>query len=344
LRACYQAGIVIVHSVHSVFLRFIVFYCGERCVLLYYEHLFILRVLSMKLTRAITHIRLSDANVSKLAQLDALADAYLHMCQMYTTAFCTDVEPNKFADPWLASPLSARWQRVVIQHAAGIARSWRTNHERARQAYLDDLADYQAQPDPRPPGPTCQEWQTPTLKQRVIQANANVVALEPSEDSSFDYWLRISTLDKGTPIHLPVKLAPYHRRRLDGKRINTSLTLTRKPTGWWLTLTVDEQVAATTTDESPIVGVDVGIANFLTTSTGKRYWRLKRYAVGNYTRHPETTAYHRSEEPRCIPMRHRHATCHGMPATTSATSAAMPPPTAGRFAGARWSAPIASAA
>ena len=90
-------------------MRFILFYCGKQCVLLYYEHLFILRVLSMKLTRAITHIRLSDANPSKLAQLDALADAYLYLCQAYTTAFCTGVEPNKFANAWLASPLSAHW-------------------------------------------------------------------------------------------------------------------------------------------------------------------------------------------------------------------------------------------
>jgi transposase len=66
-------------------------------------------------------------------------------------------------------------------------------------------------------------------------------------------------------------LAAYHRRQLEGKRINTSLTLTRKANSWWLTLTLDEQVAATTTDESPIVGVDVGIANFLTTSEGKHY-------------------------------------------------------------------------
>jgi hypothetical protein len=58
-------------------LRFIVFYCGKRGVLLYYEHLFILRVLSMKLTRAITHIRLSDANPSKLAQLDARHVAFV---------------------------------------------------------------------------------------------------------------------------------------------------------------------------------------------------------------------------------------------------------------------------
>jgi Putative transposase DNA-binding domain len=225
----------------------------------------------MKLTRAITHIRLSDANASKLAQIDALADAYLHLCQAYTTAFCTDVQPNQFADAWLASPLSARWQRVVIQHAAGIARSWRTNRERAHRAYLDHLADYQAQPDPQHPGPTWREWQTPTLKQRVMVANVNVVALEPSQESTFDYWLRISTLDKGTPIRLPVKLSAFHRRQLDGKRINTNMTLRRKPSGWWLTLTVDEQIAATTTDESPVVGVDVGIANFLTTSTGKHY-------------------------------------------------------------------------
>ncbi len=93
-----------------------------------------------------------------------------------------------------------------------------------------------------------------------MAANANVITLEPSEDSTFDYWLRISTLDKGQPIRLPVKLAPYHRQMLDGTRINTSMTLT-----------VDEHIAATTTGDSPVVGVDVGIANFLTTSTGKRY-------------------------------------------------------------------------
>jgi len=152
-----------------------------------------------------------------------------------------------------------------------VAQSWRTNHDRAYQAYLDDLAEHQAQADPQRPTPTWREWQTPTLKQTVIQANANVIALEPSEDSTFDYWLRISTLDKGQPLRLPVKLAAYHRRMLSGKHISSSMTLTRKPSGWWLTLTVGERIAATTTEESPVVGVDVGIVSFLTTSTGKRY-------------------------------------------------------------------------
>lgn len=52
----------------------------------------------MKLTHAITHIRIADANASKLAQLAALAAEYMRLCQDYTTAFCTEVEPNKFAD------------------------------------------------------------------------------------------------------------------------------------------------------------------------------------------------------------------------------------------------------
>jgi hypothetical protein len=158
----------------------------------------------MQLIRAVTHIRLTDANTGKLAQLDALAEEYMRLCQQYTTAFCTAVAPDKYADAWLSSPLSARWQRVVIQHAAAIARSWRANRDRAYAAYLDDLADDQelaraSLRDPKRRAPTWREWHTPRLKQTLIQANANVVVLEPSQHSSFDFWLKISTLEKGKP-------------------------------------------------------------------------------------------------------------------------------------------------
>jgi hypothetical protein len=225
----------------------------------------------MRLTYAVTHIRLSDANAGKLAQLDALAEAYMQLCQQYLTAFCTDSIPDKFAEAWVASPLSARWQRAAIQHAAGIAQSWHTNRARAYQMYLDDLTEDQAETDSQRVTPTWREWQTPTLKQTVLLANANVAVLEPSTDSTFDYWLRVSTLEKGQPLRVPVALAAYHRRVLAGRVPNTSMTLTRKASGWWLTLTLDERVEPVTTDQSSVVGVDVGIANFLTTSTGKRY-------------------------------------------------------------------------
>ena len=50
-----------------------------------------------------------------------------------------------------------------------------------------------------------------------------------------------------------------------------SVTLTRKADGWWLTLTAEEEVSLQTQPEAPVVGADVGITHFLTTSTGKHY-------------------------------------------------------------------------
>jgi len=102
-------------------------------------------------------------------------------------------------------------------------------------------------------------------------ANANVALLQPSQDTSFAYWLRVSTLEKGQPIFLPVKLAAYHERCLAGQGLDSSVTLTRKADGWWLTLTYEEEVPLQTPPDAPVVGVAVGITHFLTTSTGKHY-------------------------------------------------------------------------
>ncbi len=115
------------------------------------------------------------------------------------------------------------------------------------------------------------EWAIPTLRQTCIQANANVAVLEVSNDSTFDYWLRISTLEKGQPIRVPVKLADYHRAALQGKTINSSVTLNRRADGWWLTLSYTEKIAVQTESDAQIVGIDVGIANFVTSSDGKHY-------------------------------------------------------------------------
>lgn len=223
----------------------------------------------MRLTRAVTHIRLGDVNHAKLVALDALAGEYLRLCQAYTTYFCTEAQPDKYAAPCFDSLLSQRWQRVAIQHAAGIARSWRSNYAAAYQDYLDLLAEYQEEPEGEPP--EWIEWNAPVLKETVIQANANVAWLQRAEDSSFDYWLRLSTLEKGQPVFLPVKLVSYHRPALAGKQLASSTTLARKPDGWWLTLFYEENVPVAPPQDAPVIGIDVGIANFLTASTGKQY-------------------------------------------------------------------------
>src|SRR5207247_3905113 len=179
------------------------------------------------------------------------------------------------------SELSERWQRVCMQQAAGIAKSWRTNRQAAYAAYLEDLADYADAKakaeisgvplDPKRKEPAWREWDMPELRVPCIQANANVVVVENSEDSTFDYWLRISTLDKGKPLRIPVRLSSYHKKALEGCTLNTSTTLYKRNGVWWLTLSFDEDVPVQTEPSALCVGVDVGMAHFLTTSTGKHY-------------------------------------------------------------------------
>ena len=229
------------------------------------------------ITKAVTHIRLEAANARKLTALDALAEVYLELTQHYVTVFCTTEVPNGFRAPCELSLLSERWHRVAIQQAAGIAKSWRTNRANAYHEYLDARAEYQEHQADGTPEPEWREWNVPTVREACIQANRNVVTLEEATDSTFEYWLKLSTLDKGNPLLIPVKLADYHIRQLTdpetGKRrtMNSSVTLNKRDEDWWLTLTYDETVVVQTVPNAPVIGMDVGIANFLTTSDGKQY-------------------------------------------------------------------------
>src|SRR5713226_2724709 len=228
------------------------------------------------LTKAVTHIRLEAANAGKLAALDNLAPVYMALCQQYITLFCTDEYPDKFRATCFATPLSERWHRVAIQQAAGIAQSWRTNRTQAYQDYVDDLLDYHEQEaegtlDADAKEPVWNDWSIPTLRQTCIQANVNVAVLQPAQDSTFDYWLTISTLAFRKQLLIPVKLATYHREALKGKTVNTSVTLNKRGDGWWLTLSYDVVVPGETAPSALVVGVDVGVANFLTTSDGQHY-------------------------------------------------------------------------
>ena len=233
-------------------------------------------------TRAVTHIQMSAANPGKLAALDQLASEFLALTQRYVTLFCTDELPDGFRAPCFPTPLSERWHRVAIQQATGIAKSWRTNRANAYQEYLDALAEYQEQQadGTLPEGAKEQqwrEWDVPMLRQPCIQANCNVIKLESATESTFDCWLKISTLDKGNPLLVPVMFSDYHKEQLTdpetGKRrkINSSVTLNKRDGAWWLTLSYDQEVAVQTEPDAPVIGIDVGIANFITTSDGKTY-------------------------------------------------------------------------
>jgi hypothetical protein len=226
----------------------------------------------MRLTRAVTHIRLCSINGAQAAALDALAAEYMAQCHQYVTLFCSEAEPNGYADPRFPSLLSQRWQRVAIQQAARIAKSWRTNRQRAQEDFAEILVAWQEEEhhsDEREP--VWREWLTPVLRKLVIQANANDALCPGGKSASFAYWRRVSTLEARQPLFLPIQASAYHERCLTGKRLDSSVTLIRKPDGWWLTLTYEVEVPPQTPLDAPVVGVDMGITHFLTTSTGDHY-------------------------------------------------------------------------
>lgn len=217
------------------------------------------------------------------------------LCQQYVTYFCTEAHPDKFADPIFATDLSERWQRVAIQQAAGIAHAWRTNRDKRWQAYIEKLNEFETRYPTEAErtahahsAPQWREFTLPHLHNTTIQANANVVVLaadgdlplklETSKSPTFDFWVRISTLKRQQVIWLPIQLPKYHQRKLKQLNktiadLNTSTSLNRGKDGrWWLTISIEQAVKQRKLEETAaIVGIDTGIANFVTTSTGQHY-------------------------------------------------------------------------
>lgn len=201
--------------------------------------------------KAITHLKLDHANPSKLAKLDELAVEHQQVLQAYVDWLIAHVvrEPDKYADlpeADVPTPLSARWQRCIWQQACGIVQSWYSN----------------------------ERTYPPILKNICLQANTNVVTLEPSTTPTFDFWLKISTLEKGKPVRVP--LALYRRAKetiAQYPKLCTGVTLNKRHGQWYATLVV-EKPNRKPDSKGEVVGVDIGMAAIGTTSTGEQYGQV----------------------------------------------------------------------
>jgi hypothetical protein len=200
--------------------------------------------------KAITHLKLEQANVGKLHQLDEVATEYMRVAQAYVDwmIWRQVKEPDRYAaipEQDVPTPLSDRWQRCAWQQACGIVRSWYANGRE----------------------------NPPVLRNVCIQANANVVVIEPSKRPTFDFWLRISTLESGKPVRVPISLYRRAREALaEFPRLCTGVTLNRRDGQWYATFVVERR--GPKAKPSAVVGVDIGMVNIISTSTGQRYGQI----------------------------------------------------------------------
>lgn len=81
---------------------------------------------TVTLVKSVTHIPLFDANHSKLAALDTVADEFMALCQQYVTYFCA---VNEFFDDHPGHDLVIENLSVAVL----VARMFALSSHRARQ-------------------------------------------------------------------------------------------------------------------------------------------------------------------------------------------------------------------
>jgi len=199
--------------------------------------------------KAITPLSLAAANPGKLAALDEVSAAYMALAQGYVDHLVDtgQSEPDKDAElPSLPTALSERWKRTAWRQACGLAQSWFSNAHGGNR---------------------------PVLRGVCIQANANVALLIKAEGGAFDYWLRVSTLDKGQPVWLPIKLYRHAQVILEQyEQLCASVTLNKRKGRWSATFVVERHNRKG--KARGVVGVDLGMSAVATTSQAQQYGRF----------------------------------------------------------------------
>ena len=201
--------------------------------------------------KAITHLKLNQANAAKLQRLDELATEHQRVVQAYCDwLIAREVrEPDKYADipeADIPTSLSDRWQRCAWQQACGIVQSWYSNERK----------------------------NLPVLRTFCLQGNANVIKLEQARASTFDFWLKISTLDKGQPIEVPLRLYRRANETLQKyPKLCTGVTLNKREGQWYATLAV-EKPGKKPSATKQVVGVDIGMVSMAATSIGEQYGQV----------------------------------------------------------------------
>ena len=111
------------------------------------------------------------------------------------------------------------------------------------------------------------------MRNVCIQANTNVVVIEPSNTPQFDFWLRISTLDAGHPVRIPITLYERARETLaQFPKLCSGVTLNRRDDEWFATFVVERK--GPKAQSSKVVGVDIGMVSIVSTSEGRRYGQV----------------------------------------------------------------------
>ena len=186
------------------------------------------------------------ANTNKLKRLAKLRQVYLDAVNFYIKKLAKDnkyILPNREVQE-LNLELSYSFKQCAYRQAEKIWKSWRRNWKKNSRL-------------PKFKGSL-------VLDQRFVRFNRG--------KNSFDYWIKISTLEKNKRVSIPVKNYKYAENYFKGWKLSKGCRLKKENNGWTLYLTFEKETPKLKSKGKEI-GIDIGIKKLMTTSNRKYYGR-----------------------------------------------------------------------
>lgn len=186
---------------------------------------------------------LNNANTGKLEKFDELNEEYMRAVNYYLSLLA-EKEDSILSESEVKSfdsPLSYRYKQCAKRQAIKIWKVWRRTKKNNSK-----LPQYKG---------------SMLLDQRLIQIE--------NGEKSFDYWAKIATLKKGSPIYVPFKSYDYANHYWKHWDLVNGGRLQKKNGKWFLILTFEKD--SPPTKEGKTKGIDIGYRKLIADSDGKFY-------------------------------------------------------------------------
>jgi putative transposase len=121
---------------------------------------------------------------------------------------------------------------------------------------------------------------TPKLRNITMCLDAKVAQIEKS-DNSFDYWIKLSTLNKGDPAYLPIESYHYYESACGTLKKQVQI-IVKDTIEYGFVKESEDKELRPESEEDKIVGIDLGMVTLLASSSGNQYGqslynKLKHY-------------------------------------------------------------------
>lgn len=184
---------------------------------------------------------LNSANTNKLNELDKLWLEYQRIVNLFVLDLINNIELTESYIRIIDSSLGNNLRQCAKRQAYKIFKTWCRNKKRGNIPILKNGM---------------------TLDQRFVTIKQS--------KNFFDYWVSISTLNKGERIKIPIHSYRYANKYFDKWNLRKGGKLIKTTKGWELILCFYKQ-SPTIKNIGKNLGIDIGIKKLMVDSDGNKY-------------------------------------------------------------------------